>query len=290
MEGLIQQVFAGLANGAIYAALGIALVIIYQATHHINFAQGEMAMFSTYIAWSLINAGIPYWWAFAATIVLSFVGGVAIQRIVLRPFDHAPALSVILVSVGLLLVFNSLAGWLFTYTMKSFPSPFPATAPSPTSYLSMHEIGIIAVTGAMLAMVYAFFRLTPLGLAMRAAAENPVSSALSGINVGRMLATGWGLAAAVGAVAGMLVAPIVFLDPNMMSGIIIYSLAAALLGGITNPWGAMVGGFIVGIVENIAGAYLLGTEVKLAIALAIIVGVLLVKPAGLFGQRSVKRV
>jgi branched-chain amino acid transport system permease protein len=290
VDGFIQQVFAGAANGAIYAALGVALVIIYQATHHINFAQGEMAMFSTYIAWVLINAGIPYWWAFAATIALSFVGGVAIQRIVLRPFDRAPALSVILVSVGLLLVFNSLAGWLFTYTMKSFPSPFPATAPSPTNYLSIHEIGIVLVTGAMLAVVYVFFRFTRLGLAMRAAAENPVSSALSGINVGRMLAIGWGLAAAVGAVAGMLVAPIVFLDPNMMSGIIIYSLAAALLGGITNPWGAMVGGFIVGIAENIAGAYLLGTEVKLAVALAIIVGVLLIKPAGLFGQRSVKRV
>lgn len=290
MDGFIQQVFAGAANGAIYAALGVALVIIYQATHHINFAQGEMAMFSTYIAWVLINAGIPYWWAFAATIALSFVGGVAIQRIVLRPFDRAPALSVILVSVGLLLVFNSLAGWLFTYTMKSFPSPFPATTPSPTNYLSIHEIGIVLVTGAMLAVVYVFFRFTRLGLAMRAAAENPVSSALSGINVGRMLAIGWGLAAAVGAVAGMLVAPIVFLDPNMMSGIIIYSLAAALLGGITNPWGAMVGGFIVGIAENIAGAYLLGTEVKLAVALAIIVAVLLIKPAGLFGQRSVKRV
>jgi len=151
-------------------------------------------------------------------------------------------------------------------------------------------MGAIGVTLAMLALIYVFFRFTSLGLAMRAAAQNPISARLVGISVGRMLAIGWGLAAAVGAVAGMMAAPIVYLDPNMMSGILLYGFAAALLGGIDNPWGAVLGGFIVGVLENIAGAYLVGTEIKLSVALAIIIGALVAKPSGLFGRVIVTRV
>jgi branched-chain amino acid transport system permease protein len=125
---------------------------------------------------------------------------------------------------------------------------------------------------------------------MRAAAFNPVSARLVGIRVGWMLALGWGLAAAIGAVAGMMVAPIVFLDPNMMAGILIYAFAGALLGGIDNPLGAVIGGFALGIIENLAGAYLVGTELKLTVALLIIVGVLVVKPSGLFGRTLMSRV
>jgi branched-chain amino acid transport system permease protein len=151
-------------------------------------------------------------------------------------------------------------------------------------------VGMIVVTLAVLILVFFFFRFTPLGLAMRAAAQNPVSSRLVGIRVGWMLAFGWGLAGAIGAVAGMMAAPIVYLDPNMMSGILLYGFAAALLGGIDNPWGAALSGFIVGVLENIAGAYVVGTELKLTVALAIIVGVLVFKPAGLFGRTLVARV
>jgi branched-chain amino acid transport system permease protein len=289
VEGLLHQVLSGLATGSIYASMALALVMIYQATHHLNFAQGEMAMASTYLAWSLIAAGLPYWVAFAVTVGLSFVAGVAIERIVLRPLANAPVLALVIVFIGLLVIFNSVAGWIFTYTIKTFPSPFPAQ-PLFGGLLSSHELGAMGVTLAMLALLYLFFRYTRLGLAMRAAAQNPVSSRLCGVRVGWMLALGWGMAASIGAVAGMMIAPIVFLDPNMMAGVLLYAFAAALVGGIDNPVGAVIGGFIVGVLENLAGAYVIGTELKLTLALVVIVGVLVVKPSGLFGRVLISRV
>jgi branched-chain amino acid transport system permease protein len=156
--------------------------------------------------------------------------------------------------------------------------------------LSAHEIGMIGVTLVTLLVVYAFFRFTPLGLAMRAAAQNPEASRLVGIRVGWMLALGWGLAGAIGAVAAIMAAPIVYIEPNMMAGILLYGFAAALLGGINNPWGAAIGGFIVGVIENLAGAYVVGTELKLSVALVIIIVVLVTRPAGLFGKTVVTRV
>ena len=290
MQGFLHQLLSGLANGGVYASVALALVMIYQATHLVNFAQGEMAMFSTYIAWAMIDAGFPYWAAFGLTLVFSFAAGVAIERIIIRPVERGPELTIVIVFIGLLLILNSLAGWIFSYTIKSFPSPFPSNAWYGSKYMSSHEVGMIVVTLAVLILVFLFFRFTPLGLAMRAAAQNPVSSRLVGIRVGWMLAFGWGLAGAIGAVAGMMAAPIVYLDPNMMSGILLYGFAGALLGGIDNPWGAALGGFFVGILENIAGAYVIGTELKLTVALVIIVGVLVFKPAGLFGRTLVTRV
>jgi len=289
MDALLHQVLAGLATGGIYASLALALVMIYQATHLVNFAQGEMAMFTTYIAWSLIDAGVPYWAAFFLTVVFAFVLGVVIERVVIRPVEQAPVLAVVVVFIALLLILNSVTGWIYTYTIKTFPSPFPAQ-PIFGRYLSSHEFGAILVTLGVLALLYAFFRFTPLGLAMRAAAQNPESSRLVGIRVGWMLALGWGLAAAVGAVAGMMVAPIVYLDPNMMGGILLYAFAAALVGGIDSPVGAVIGGFVVGILENVLGAFVIGNELKLSVALVLIVGVLLFKPSGFFGKVHVTRV
>jgi branched-chain amino acid transport system permease protein len=289
MEALLHQVLAGLATGGIYASLALALVMIYQATHLVNFAQGEMAMFSTYIAWSLIQAGTPYWVAFAATVLFAFVFGVLVERLVIRPVEDAPVLAVVVVFIALLVILNSVTGWIYSYTIKSFPSPFPRE-PVFGKWLSSHELGAIGVTLVVVLLLYGFFRFTPLGLAMRAAAQNPASARLVGIRVGWMLALGWGLAAAVGAVAGMMVAPIVYLDPNMMGGILLYAFAAALVGGIDNPWGAVLGGFLVGVLENLLGAFVIGNELKLSVALAIIVGVLLIRPSGLFGSVHVTRV
>ena len=289
MNLLIHQVLSGLASGGIYASLALALVMIYQATELVNFAQGEMAMFTTYIAWSLIQAGMPYWVAFFLTIAIAFIGGVLIERLIVRPVENAPILAVVIVFIGLLVIFNSLAGWIFSYTIKPFPSPFPEQPLFGNPYISSHELGSIAVTLLVLLALYIFFRFTPLGLAMRAAAQNPDSSRLVGIRVGWMLALGWGLASAIGAIAGMMVAPIVFLEPNMMGGILLYAFAAALLGGIDNPGGAVLGGFIVGVLENVVGAYI-GTELKLTVALVVIIGVLMVRPSGLFGKVHVTRV
>ena len=290
METFLHQLVAGIATGGVYASLALALVMIYQSTHHINFAQGELAMFATYMAWSMVNAGVPYWIAFFSTILLAFVLGVLLQKIIIQPVQNAPVLSVVVVFIGLLVIFNSLAGWIFSYTIKSFPSPFPKEAPFGIKFMSEHELGSIGVTLVLLLLLFGFFRYTPLGLAMRAAAQNPVSSRLVGIRVGWMLALGWGLAAAIGSTAGMMIAPVVFLEPNMMSGILLYAFAAALVGGIDSPGGAVFGGFLVGILENLLGAYLIGTELKLSVALLLIVTVLTIRPAGLFGKVIVTRV
>ena len=288
-DALLHQVLAGLATGGIYASLALALVMIYQATHLVNFAQGELAMFATYLAWSLIDAGVPYWAAFFITIGLAFVLGVLIERIIIRPVENAPVLAVVVIFIALLVILNSVTGWIYTYTIKTFPSPFPKEIGIGV-YMSPHEVGAIGVTLIVLALLYAFFRFTPLGLAMRAAAQNPESARLVGIRVGWMLALGWGLAAAIGAVAGMMVAPIVYLDPNMMSGVLLYAFAAALVGGVDNPAGAVFGGFLVGVLENVLGAFVIGNELKLAVALVIIIGVLVVKPSGFFGKVHVTRV
>jgi branched-chain amino acid transport system permease protein len=293
IDTFLQQVVSGLATGGIYASLALALVMIYQATEIVNFAQGQMAMFSTYLAWSMLNHGLPYWAAFFLTLALAFVGGLLIERIVVRPVEGKSVLTLVIVCIGLLVILNSVAGWIYSYIIQPFPSPFPkAPIHIGRVVFGAHDLGVIAVTLIMLVLLYVFFRYTTLGLAMRAAAQNPGSSRLCGIRVGWMLALGWGLAAGVGAVAGMLVAPVIFLEPNMMSGILIYAFAAATLGGITSPFGAVIGGFLVGVIENLAGTYIpfIGTELKLTVALLIIVVVLLVRPSGLFGHAVVRRV
>src|SRR5918994_1056083 len=292
MDLFLQQFLSGVAIGGIYALVALAVVMIYQASDHFNFAQGEMAMFSTYVAWWLIAAGLPYWQALLATVLISFAGAVALERIVIRPVEQAPALNQVIVFIGLLVIFNSLAGWLFDYTIKPFPSPFPDHPLLGNRYIGAHELGVIGTSVVLLALVFAFLRLTPIGLAMRAAAQNPESARLVGIRVGWMLALGWGLAAAIGAVAGMMIAPIVFLEPNMMIGTLLYGFAGALLGGIDSPAGAVVGGFLVGVLENLIGTYVpfVGTDLKLTVALALIMLVLLLRPNGLFGRRIVRRV
>jgi len=247
-------------------------------------------MFSTYLAWTMVNAGMGYWPAFLLTVLLAFVLGVVIERVIIRPIENAPVLAVVVVFIGLLVIFNSVTGWIYTYTIKTFPSPFPKEPLFGQKYMSSHEIGAIGVTLVVVLLLYAFFRFTPLGLAMRAAAQNPESARLVGIRVGWMLALGWGLAAAIGGVGGMMVAPIVYLDPNMMGGVLLYAFAAALVGGIDNPGGAVFGGFLVGVLENVLGAFVIGNELKLAVALVLIIGVLVVRPSGFFGKVLVTRV
>jgi branched-chain amino acid transport system permease protein len=292
MELFLHQILAGLATGGIYACMALAVVMIYQAIDHINFAQGEMAMFSTFVAWQLLQWGAPFWLAFVATIALSFVAGVAIDRVVFKPIHDAPVLSHVVAFIALLTILNSAAGSIWDYQIKSFPSPFGSGQLLGQNLISPHDAGMIAVTLIMLVLLYLFFRHTRIGLAMRAAAASPESARLAGIRVGWMIALGWGMAAAVGAVAGMMIAPVVFLEPNMMLGILLYGFAGAVVGGLTSPGGAVLGGFAVGIIENLAGTYIpvVGRELKLSIALCIIVAVLVVKPGGLFGRRVVTRV
>jgi branched-chain amino acid transport system permease protein len=290
MNGLLQQIVSGLAMGCVYASLALALVMIYQTTSLVNFAQGEMAMASTFLAWSLVAHGVPYWPAFVATVVVSFAAGMAIERLLIRRFRHAPAHSVIIVMVGLMILIDGIVGWSFGYDVRAVDSPFEKMPWLSLGLVSAHEAGIGLVTLVLMALIFCFFRYTRLGLAMRGAALNPLSSAFVGVNVGLMLSLGWGLAAGIGAVSGMLTAPIVYLDPNMMLHVIIYAFAGAVLGGISNPWGAVFGGLVIGVAENLAGAYVVGTDLKLVFVLGIIVAVLTLQPNGLFGRRIVTRV
>jgi len=290
MEFFIQQIVAGLTNGAIYACVALGLVMIYVSTDHINFAQGEMAMFATFLAWAMIDAGVPYWVAFGLTIMVAFFGGLFIQRVILKPLENAPVLALVVCFIALLSIFNAIAGMIWSFTIKQFPSPFSSRDLFGNGLVSAQQLGVVAVTLVMLGLLTVFFRYTTLGLAMRAAAQNASSARLMGVRVSWMLALGWGLASGIGAIAGMLVAPIVFLDPNMMAGILVYGFAGALVGGIANPLGAVAGGFIVGVLENIVGSYVIGNELKLSFALVMVIGVLLLKPAGLFGRVIVRRV
>jgi branched-chain amino acid transport system permease protein len=294
MADFMQQVVSGLASGGIYASLALALVLIHRATGIINFAQGEMAMFTTYIAWSLTeNHGWPYWPAFVATLLAAFAGGVAIHRIVIRPVERGSVLTIVIVTIGLLLILNGAATWIWTGEVRAVESPFPTrTIDIGGVAISLQDLGTIAVTIAVVGLLWLFFQFTKVGLALRAAAVNPLESRLVGVRVSWMLGLGWGLAAMLGAVSGLLAAPTVFLDPNMMQAILIYAFAAAVLGGIDSPAGAVVGGLLLGVGLNLLGAYVdfVGADLRLPAALLIILVVLLVKPSGLFGKPVVRRV
>lgn len=292
MELFTNQVLAGIATGAIYACMALAVVMIYQAIDHLNFAQGEMAMFSTFVAWQIIQWGVPYWAAFVLTIAISFAGGVIIERALFKPLAKAPVLTNVAGFIALFAIVNSCAGMIWDFTIKQFPSPFGSSPFLGSQLISTHQAGMIGITVILLIMLFVFFRYTRVGLAMRAAATLPESARLVGINTSWMIALGWGMAAAIGSIAGMLIAPVVFLEPNMMGGVLIYGFAAAVLGGLSSPFGAVVGGFLVGVFENLVGTYIpgVGNELKLPIALALIITVLVVKPNGLFGRTIVKRV
>jgi len=292
MQELLQQVLSGIASGGIYASLGLALVLIYNAMGLVNFAQGEMAMFATFLAFTLLGRGVSYWVALPITIAIAFIGGIVIQRVVIRPVERAPVLTLVIVTLGLATLINGLAGFFFGYLQHPFPSPFSVeTIDIFGAAASFQDLGVIGVSAVVLVLVYLLLQRTTLGLALRAAAHHPEASRLLGIRVSWMLALGWGLASAVGAVSGIMVAPILLLEPNMMQTVIIYAFAAAVLGGIESPLGAVIGGLIVGVTVNLAGAYLpgVGGDLQLAVAFAIIIAVLVVRPNGLLGRRAVRR-
>ncbi|MGH7714402.1 MAG: branched-chain amino acid ABC transporter permease, partial [Vulcanimicrobiaceae bacterium] len=233
------------------------------------------------------------WIAFLATIAIAFVGAVALERFVIRPVEAAPPLTIVIVTLGLLITFNGLAGWTWGYVIKSFPSPFPSTPIQIGGVaFSAQDLGVIGVSLATLLLIFLLFQHTKLGLALRASALYPTQSRLLGIRVSWMMALGWGLASVVGAVSGIMIAPVVFLDPNMMQGIIVYAFAAAVLGGIESPLGAVIGGLLLGVVLALLGAYVdfIGTDLRLPVAFGIIIVVLLFRPAGLFGRVQQRRV
>ena len=295
----MQQVVSGLASGGIYALLALALVIIHRSTGVINFAQGEMATLSTYIGWALItHHSWSYWPAFVATLAISFAGGVGIHQAVIRPVERGSVLRIVIVTIGLLVAINGFVIWEWSGEPKQLQSPFGTDVYNVGGViLSAHDIGTFVVALGIVFLLWGLFQFTKVGLALRAAAVNPDEARLVGVRVTWMLALGWGLAALLGAVAGMLTAPTVGLDPNMMAPVLIYALAAAILGGIDSPLGAVVGGLLLGVLLNMLsylsqyGAFDWFTdEMRLPMALLIILVVLLLRPQGIFGRPEVKRV
>ena len=292
MDKFIQVLVDGWATGSLYGALAVAVVLIYRATGIVNFAQGELAMFSTFIAWGLLQAGLPLLLAVLATLALAFFGGMLIERTVIRPVEGGEVLTLVIVTLGLYILVNSLAGWIWGFGNRAFPSLFgDGSFDLAGATIPVESLGIVAVLIALVAILFAVFQRTKVGLAMRAVAMNPESSRLHGISVGRTLMIGWGVAALVGALAGVLIAPRLFLDVNFMGAVLIYSFAAATLGGFDSPLGALIGGWIVGIAEGLAGTYVdfIGSDLKILVPLAVILVVLLFRPTGLFGSAEVAR-
>jgi branched-chain amino acid transport system permease protein len=293
MANFLQQVVSGLASGGIYGSLALAIVLIHRATGVLNFAQGEMATLSAFICWTLLDHGWAFWPAFAATIALSFAGGIVLQQAVIRPVQGGPLVGVVILTIGLLIAINGLDTWIWGGAARQFHGPF-STAPIHVGGVafSKQDIGVIGISALTVAFVGLLFSKTKVGLGLRAAAANPVEARLTGVPVPALLAVGWGLAAALGAVAGVLAAPSLFLEPNMMQTVLLYAFAAAVLGGMESTVGAVVGGLALGVTLNLVGTYVhwVGGELRLAVALALILGVLLVRPAGLFGRPAVRRV
>jgi branched-chain amino acid transport system permease protein len=295
----MQQIVSGLASGGVYALLALALVIIHRSTGVINFAQGEMATLSAYIAWALIaHHSWSYWPAFVATLLVSFLGGVGIHRAVIRPVERGSVLRIVIVTIGLLVAINGFVIWQWSGEPQQLQSPFGTEVYDIGGVIvSASDIGTIVVALGIVLILWALFQFTKVGLALRAAAVNPEEARLVGVPVSWMLALGWGLAALLGAVAGMLTAPTVGLDPNMMAAVLIYSFAAAILGGIDSPLGAVVGGLVIGVLLNMLSflsQYAMfdwfTEELRLPMALLLILVVLLVRPQGIFGHREMKRV
>jgi branched-chain amino acid transport system permease protein len=292
MAQFVQLVVDGVAIGSIYAALALALVLIFRSTGIVNFAQGEMAMFSTFVAWGLVQGGVPLGLALLAALAASFVGGMAIERVLIRPVEGGEPLTILIVTLGLFVLVNSAAGWIWGFENRGFPRALPGGAVDVAGVrLAWESLGIVAVLLVVVGLLYLLFERTKLGLAMRAAAANPASSRLVGIPVGRMLMLGWGLAALIGAVAGVLVAPQLFLDVNLMGGVLVYAFAAATLGGFDSPKGAVIGGWIIGVIETLTGNYIdfIGSDLTILVPLGVILGVLLVRPNGLFGSPEAVR-
>ncbi|TFV48457.1 branched-chain amino acid ABC transporter permease [Blastococcus sp. TF02A-35] len=293
MEKFVQLVVDGLSTGSVYAALALAIVLVHSATGLINFAQGGMAVLAAYVAWVLTNQGVPLVLAILASILFSFLLGAVLERFLMRRFERGDPDTAVVVTIGLLTLVTGIAGWLWGYNNQQFPSLFPLDTVSVLGVsVSVRSIGTTVVIVVAMVAVQALFVGTKLGLALRAVAINPQSAAYSGLPVERLLMVGWGIAAVLGAVAGALVAPQLTLTPGMLDNALVYALAAVILGGLTSPVGVVVAAWLIGVLENLAAVYVgfIGFDLKVAVPFILIFVVLIVRPQGLFGRKTVVRV
>lgn len=296
MELFLTRLIEGTNNGVVYGFLALALVCTYRGSRALNLAQGEMAMFCTFIAWELVHHGFPVVLAILLAAAVGALTGGVVERTLIRPLGRNADYPVLLVCIGLFLGVNALAGVIWGGDPKAFPNLVPS---GPNDYVSVfgarlhyQDIAIAGILVVVVTALYAVFRYTRLGLAMRVAAGNPDSALLLGVRVNRMNSLGWVFAGTVGALLGPLIAPGTLVSTSMFFTFIIYACAAATLGGFDSPIGAVIGGVIIGIVENLVASYVsfVGDSLKLAVALVILLIVLMVRPSGLFGTREAARV
>ena len=304
---LMQRIVDGVSQGSVYALIALGLVIIYRGTGHLNFAQGEMALFSTYCVYQFGEWGIPVWIALFMGMGVGFVVGAVSEVTLVRPISKKSPFAVFIITLGLFTFLNWASGAIWGNQQlpnsgvgskqQSFPDLFPAQPEDQFKFLGAsiryERIGILVLVLVITGLLFLLFNYTKFGLAMRAVASNTESAKLAGIRTNRVLMVSWGLAAAIGAVGGVVMGGLNnSVGLGLMFSIFIYGSAAATLGGFDSPGGAVVGGLAIGLIENLASGYIdwVGQELKLAVALAIIVAVLLVKPSGLFGTEKVERV
>ena len=292
MAELGQLTLGGLSVGMVYAAIGLSLVLIWRATRILNYAQGGMAMFTTYLAFEVINHTGSYWAGFAAALVAGLLLGGLIERVVIRPVENKPPLNAIIVTIGLLIFLEGLAGVIYGGQYRSFPAAFSINGlhiGSAALGISANDV-FVAVAVLVAALLLALlFRYTAVGLRLRAAAFSPAVSRLLGVRVGRMLTLGWALAGLIGALAGVLVSPSTFLYPNSMDAIFVLGFTAAVIGGLDSPAGAVAGGLILGVVLSYVGGYL-GSDLVPLFGLAALVVVLMIRPEGLFSAPAARQV
>jgi len=296
MQLFLEQVFNGIGAGAVYASVALALVLIYKSTGLLNFAQGEMALFSTYVTWWLAaEKDIDIVPAIVLSCAFAFVAGAAIERILIRPVEgstHNP-LNVVIVTLGMFLAINSLALLIFGTEQEQMPNVFPKDSYDiGGAALQKETLGLLAMLVGECAVLWALLQKTKLGLRLRGVASNAESSRLVGINTGLMLMLGWGFAAVLGALAGSMVASTrTGFDASLMQIILVYAFAAAALGGFDSLIGAVVGGLLVGVAQSLTTEYVTALDgIETVLPLGLILAVLLVRPNGLFGRRTVERV
>jgi branched-chain amino acid transport system permease protein len=292
LQQFLTTALTGLTLGMVYAAFALALVLIWRSTRIVNFAQAPMAMLTTYIALTLINAGYSYWLAFVAALLSGFVLGALVERVVIRPVEGKAHINAVILTLGLYIVFTALASILFGSSFRSFPAPFGLHGLTVGGvHLAITSSGIFTIVAVLVVMLLlvGLFRFTDVGLMMRASAFSQEVSRLLGVRVGRMLTLGWALAATVGSLSGLLIASGSLVHPSYMDPVVVFGFVAAVLGGLDSPLGSVVGGLLLGIGLSFVSGYL-GSDLVALAALVILMVVLLVRPGGLFSHAQARRV
>jgi branched-chain amino acid transport system permease protein len=289
MLRFVNLTLAGITDGMVFSAVALALVLIWRATRIVNFAAGGMLMFTTFLAWTVVRHGGSYWLALAVALASGLVLGGVIERLLIRRVEGGPPLNAVITTLGLLILLQAAAGMIWGGTPHSYPPAFTIRGFTRDLLLSPSDLFVIGAVAVVAIALLLLFRRTDVGLKMRAAAFAPEVARLLGVRVGRMLTLGWALAALVGSLGGVLIAPSVFVGPNQFDSVLVFGFTAAVIGGLDSPAGAIAGGVVLGCALSYVSGYISSDVVTLG-AFAALITILMIRPAGLFAGRTGRRV